>query len=426
MTHDASPPLPPNPDDEPFSLGIHGLRDDDSLDDSCADTWIDADEDGASVDHAFLALHARMTRWLTGDASRGFRGFTLVELLVVIAIIGILIALLLPAVQTVRESARRSSCINNLKQVALAFHNYENARRLLPPLKRSFSNGNTPAAASCEPGMAHRSWVPDVLPYVEEQSLLSLYNLSQDWWVNADGSAPSGPLGSLDTPVTGNRELARTQLAIMQCPSCPVQNRIQDKVEVAPKPRKTGACTDYFLVAGTGSSFNSLFTSGSVAAGPGATEEWLNCGATAKRPKCTLAKITDGLSKTILLAECAGREDVWRGRTRYPANADNAAGASCARAQGGAWATNDNPFFFGDKTKGWCTTSSSPTFGDIPPELFKVNGSNEQSWLMYSFHSGGANVAMADGSVQAVSENTSVQTLGQLATRAGGEAASLD
>lgn len=418
MAHDVPPP---HPDDEPFSLGIHGLRDDASLDDSCADTWIDADEDGASVAHALLALHARMTRWLTGDASRGFRGFTLVELLVVIAIIGILIALLLPAVQTVRESARRSSCINNLKQVALAFHNYENARRLLPPLKRSI---NCTAAPNNESGMAQRSWVPDVLPYVEEQSLLSLYNQQHDWWVNADGTPfNGGSAGVLDTPVTGNREIVRTQLALLQCPSCPVPNRIQDKID---SPRKTGACTDYFLVAGTGTNFNSLagLPAGTVPAGPGTTEEWSGCGAAAKRPKVTLAKITDGASKTILLAECAGREDVWRERTRYPANADNAAGAACARGQGGAWATNDNPFGFGEKIKGWCTTG--PTSGPIPTSLFKVNGSNENGWLMYSFHSGGANVAMADGSVQAVSENTSVQTLGQLATRAGGEAASLD
>ncbi len=380
MAHDAPPPLPPNPDDEPFSLGLHGRS-----------------------------------------------GFTLVELLVVIAIIGILIALLLPAVQTVRESARRSSCINNLKQVALAFHNYENARRLLPPVKRFFTGNTTPAAANCESGMAHRSWVPDVLPYVEEQSLLSLFNLSQDWWVNQDGSAPSGgTAGNLDTPVTGNRELVRSQLAIMQCPSCPVQNRIQDKIA---NPRKTGACGDYFMVMGTGTNFNTAasLTTGTVTPGPGVSEEWSGCGASAKRPKATLAKITDGLSKTILLAECAGREDVWRDKMRYEANADDVSGNSkCARARGGAWATNDNAYGFGDSLVSGCTKASSPTTGQIPTSLFKVNGSNEWGWLMYSFHSGGANVAMADGSVQAVSENTSVQTLGQLATRAGGEAASLD
>jgi prepilin-type processing-associated H-X9-DG protein len=137
-----------------------------------------------------------------------------------------------------------------------------------------------------------------------------------------------------------------------------------------------------------------------------------------------MAKITDGLSKTILLAESAGREDVWRARTRSPANADQAAGASCARAQGGAWATNDNPYGFGEKAAAWCT--SGPTAGPIPTTLMRVNGSNENGWLVYSFHTAGANMAMADGSVRLVSEDTSVQILGQLATRAGGEAVSLD
>ena len=348
------------------------------------------------------------------------RGFTLVELLVVIAIIATLIGLLLPAVQSARESAQRTACANKLRQLPIAFHNYETVRRMLPPLKRLFSG----AITACEPKMAHRSWAPDVLPYVEEAALMASYDLSHNWWENQDGSAPNGgTAGAFDDSPTGNRALARTILPALQCPSSPFPNRIQDKIE---NPRKTGACSDYFVVAGTGTNFNALagLTAGTVTAGPGPTESWTNCGATATRPRCTMAKITDGLSKTILLAESAGREDVWRARTRSPANADQAAGASCARAQGGAWATNDNPYGFGEKAAAWCT--SGPTAGPIPTTLMRVNGSNENGWLVYSFHTAGANMAMADGSVRLVSEDTSVQILGQLATRAGGEAVSLD
>ena len=201
-------------------------------------------------------------------------------------------------------------------------------------------------------------------------------------------------------------------------------------VQSARESARRSSCGDYFLVGGVGPFFNanaSLTTAtGTVTPGPGPTEEWSGCVSTnnAKRPKSTLAKITDGLSKTILLAECAGREDVWREQTRYPANADHAAGVNCARAQGGAWATNDNSHAFGEKNKGWCTPG--PTSGPIPTTLMRVNGSNESGWLVYAFHAGGANVAMADGSVRFVGENASVQILGQLATRAGGEAVSLD
>ena len=348
------------------------------------------------------------------------RGFTLVELLVVIAIIATLIGLLLPAVQSARESAQRTACANKLRQLPIAFHNYETVRRMLPPLKRLFSG----AITACEPKMAHRSWAPDVLPYVEEAALMASYDLSRNWWENQDGSAPNGgTAGAFDDSPTGNRALARTILPALQCPSSPFPNRIQDKIE---NPRKTGACSDYFVVAGTGTNFNALagLTAGTVTAGPGPTESWTNCGATATRPRCTMAKITDGLSKTILFAESAGREDVWRAGTRSPANADQAAGASCARAQGGAWATNDNPYGFGEKASAWCT--SGPTAGPISTTLMRVNGSNENGWLVYGFHTAGANMAMADGSVRLVSEDTSVQILGQLATRAGGEAVSLD
>jgi len=349
------------------------------------------------------------------------RGFSLVELLVVIAIIAALIGLLLPAVQAARESARRTSCGNNLRQLPLAFLNYEHAQKLLPPLRRT---SNCTAAPNSEPTMAQRSWACDVLAYLEEGTVVAGYNLAHDWWVNADGLAVSGgTAGSLDENPTGNRAIVRRQLPVLQCASSPVSNRIQDKID---SPRKTGACTDYFLVAGTGTAFNAAagLPAGTVPAGPGATETWSGCGASAKRPRSTLARISDGLSKTILLAECAGREDVWRAGVRTTANADNAAGAACARAQGGAWATNDNPYGFGDRTAGWCT--SGPVAGPIPTELMRVNGSNEWGWLIYASHAGGANVALADGAVRFVGEGTSVQVLGQLATRAGGESVSLD
>jgi type II secretory pathway pseudopilin PulG len=347
---------------------------------------------------------------------RSRAGFTLVELLVVVASIGTLVGLLLPAVQFAREAARRAACSNNLRQLALAFANYESARRILPPLKRT---SNCTAAPTSEAGMAQRSWAPDALPYVEEANLLATYNFSHDWWLNADGSAVSGgAAGVLDTTPTGNRALVRNFVPVLKCPSCPVPDRIQDKID---SPRKTGACTDYFLVAGTGANFNTVagLPAGTVAAAPGPTEAWSGCGAAAVRPKSTLAKIADGTSKTILLGECGGREDVWRGGQQYPANADNSAGAKCARAQGGAWATNDNPYGFGERATGWC--ASGPTSGTIPTSLMRVNGSNEWGWLLYAFHPGGAHVVMVDGATRFVSDTTSVLVLGQLATRAGGE-----
>jgi prepilin-type N-terminal cleavage/methylation domain-containing protein/prepilin-type processing-associated H-X9-DG protein len=373
----------------------------------------------------------------TGTHRRRTAGFTLVELLVVIAIIGTLVGLLLPAIQTAREAARRSSCSNNLRQLPLAFHNYEAARRMLPPLMRRYGDDKmTPQAAGCESGMAFRSWAADVLPFLEETAVMSAYDPSNNWWVNADNTVPpGGTAGVLDTPVTGNRDLVRTHFPVMQCPSSPFANRIQDKIESdVNKPRKTGACGDYFLVAGTGANFKTLASlpDWPAAALPGATEQWSGCvnskvNAAVNRPRSTFAKITDGLSKTILLAECAGREDVWRAGQRTPANADNNAGnAACARAQGGAWATNDNPHGFGEKNGAWCPVSTgSALVGAIPSALFRVNGSNESGWLIYAFHTGGATIAMADGSVQFVAEDMSVHILGQLATRAGGEAALL-
>src|SRR5262245_3200072 len=102
---------------------------------------------------------------------RAQQAFTLIELLVVIAIVAILSGLVLPAVQKVREAASRMSCQNNLKQLALAFHNYENAHGQFPLTYLDATAG--------PPG---HSWAPFALPYLEQGNLVRTYDFTVEWW----------------------------------------------------------------------------------------------------------------------------------------------------------------------------------------------------------------------------------------------------
>src|SRR4051794_1405736 len=117
------------------------------------------------------------------------RGFTLVELLVVIAIIGILVALLLPAIQAAREAARRSQCVNKMKQLSLAVLNYESARKLLPyantpnntlPMKSGPCAGTAGAAGSSN-GLFHHTVFTYILPYIEEQATYDQIDFKKNW-----------------------------------------------------------------------------------------------------------------------------------------------------------------------------------------------------------------------------------------------------
>jgi prepilin-type N-terminal cleavage/methylation domain-containing protein len=156
--------------------------------------------------------------------------FTLVELLVVIAIIGVLVALLLPAVQAAREAARRSSCSNNLKQLALACHNYEDTYKQLPPGstgamngKQSFPSGWADPQRTCCP-WGHFSWAAIILPFMEQQNLYSQIDFSRPAWAesimeNSNSAGPPnerGPAGN-----TVNRAASRQVPKTFICPSAP-------------------------------------------------------------------------------------------------------------------------------------------------------------------------------------------------------------
>jgi prepilin-type N-terminal cleavage/methylation domain-containing protein/prepilin-type processing-associated H-X9-DG protein len=320
---------------------------------------------------------------LSGRRPAQATAFTLVELLVVIAIIGVLVALLLPAIQAAREAARRAQCTSNLKQVALAFLNHETAKKQFP-----FPN-YAPEAPATTPGV--NNWAPHVLSYLEQGNVVARYDLNVDWWKEP------------------NRTIVQLPMQVLICPSTPEQLRLQDKPESSP-PNKTGVCGDYVVPTGVHKDINNVLSASEQYAadsdlqGAIAVKSDINTSNAAKA-------ITDGMSNTIILGECAGREDVWRGRDFY-AVAYN--GTPRIRARGGAWATTDNPYDIGQRAA-W--NRPEP----IPGEL-GINNSNEWGHCFYSFHDG-ANFAFADGSVRFLSPEMNLRTLADLTTRANGEIA---
>jgi prepilin-type N-terminal cleavage/methylation domain-containing protein/prepilin-type processing-associated H-X9-DG protein len=314
-------------------------------------------------------------------------GFTLIELLVVIAIIAVLIGLLLPAVQKVREAAFRMQCQNNLKQIGLAFHNYENANGLFPP-----------AYNVILPFPSSTAWGTYLLPYLEQDNLYKRYDVT----ARIDNAQ--------------NQSVISTPLKVFQCPSAPQQNRTYMD---GPVPGSafvptwgsapiswTAAAGDYTVTTGVREdTLNACFTPPGGGDRDGTLEAVALNAPGDPRGGTRVLAISDGTSNTLLIGELAGRPMAYRAGRQV---------APFSPFQGAGW---------GDALSGENWFIGSLLDGTEPPHggPCVVNCTNSRGRGLYGFHSGGANVLLADGSVRLLSSSLNQCTFAFLVTKKKGD-----
>jgi prepilin-type N-terminal cleavage/methylation domain-containing protein/prepilin-type processing-associated H-X9-DG protein len=326
--------------------------------------------------------------------------FTLIELLVVIAIIAVLIGLLLPAVQKVREAAARTTCQNNLKQIGLAALNYESGLGGLPPSSYDSATGTPTFPAPIPPGQTVRSVLFILLPYYEQEALRNSFNPAQDW-----RQGPPSP----------NRAAIQVPVKTFLCPSAPESNRTRT-ITSGSFGTVVGAVSDYYTI-------NRLRAETAALVTPNPGSGWV----AALRPnvQTPITGINDGTSNTLLFVESAGNPTLYnmgRRGSLVPASA-----ATYTLTQGaGIWADHRTPITF-DGCDPATGGAYAPTNSAVPPAVGApvavrtraVNCTNDEE--VYAFHTGGANILRADGSVYFLRDSITVPTLGMLITRAGGE-----
>jgi prepilin-type processing-associated H-X9-DG protein/prepilin-type N-terminal cleavage/methylation domain-containing protein len=337
--------------------------------------------------------------------------FTLIELLVVIAIIAVLIGLLLPAVQKVREASARTQCQNNLKQIGLALHSYSDANDFLPP---GGANDEPPFGIDA-PNSGHwgSSWMVYVLPYVEQENLFKQWRFT-------------GQSGAFNA--TNNAAAANVDIKTYSCPSSPLPH--------FPATRQPTAMTgNYVAISGAvpgaipgfnETRWNQLPCGGQISGG----------GALIPNGLIRLTDIKDGTSSTLAVSEqgnwlvdTAGTQHDWRATQPWgwylgvkSPGVPNQVGAGFDNGGG----DNREPGMTTIRYQinytpagGWPTTPDYAGLGvgvGTPPTP-DCTGANTP---LNSTHSGGVNVLFCDGSIHFMSNSTALTVLAQLATRDDG------
>jgi prepilin-type N-terminal cleavage/methylation domain-containing protein/prepilin-type processing-associated H-X9-DG protein len=374
-------------------------------------------------------------RFANSVSRRARRGFTLIELLVVIAIIGVLIALLLPAVQKARDAASRISCQNNLKQIGLGVQNFHDNLKFLPDNER-------PASAASN--TVRVRWFTKILPYIEQGNIYNTYDLTSNWdsdpgavnVVTANGTTVAYPATTppVATGYAGNVFATANVINVAQCPAAPSPNRLDNNPALTSgsqgwDPTKNpfyAGTTDY---AGNYGVHDSLVNS-TVLANPPKNQygPLINTNGVDAFP-ITLSDIIDGTSNTIWAAESGGRPYLYQGTVRQTLDLTKHG------VNGGGWGRPGSDFWligFADATgtipvgKNAINAANGLDTGGVYPLTVPTGYplGSYGSGQIYGFHASGANSVFCDGSVHYLNQGIDINVLAALCTRANGEVVS--
>jgi prepilin-type N-terminal cleavage/methylation domain-containing protein len=352
-------------------------------------------------------------RFSNGDR---VKAFTLVELLVVIAIIATLIGLLLPAVQSSREAARRTQCMSNMRQLGLGFQMCNDARKYFPAAMFSAKAATLVPKPPGNPLGKEHSWRVLVMPFLEEKQSAEKYDWNKHWYDTTSNATPGQPASpALGIRPDSNLAVAATPVSIYLCPSSAVPRTGITRIEASSDPgdsarpaitslRMPLGFTDYETMTGV--------KSGVLPAPDPYTTEDASAGFLTKDKVTRLRQVTDGISKTMLLVESAGRPLVYRRGKPWTLPT-----GAATYDQGCGWADSLGPFKLDSIDPSKATQATMK--GAAPGSGTAMNATNEGE--CYSFHSGGMAVVFGDGATRMLSDAIELRAFCALVTRAGGE-----